>query len=343
MATINHETARQSATDLLVAAGLLREHADAVAGILVESDLLGHRTHGLAMLPVYLDRLADGRIATRGEIETVDDSGATFAWRVKRLAGAWVMQRAIDLALSRVETHPVVTATVANCSHIGCLQAYLEPIGRRGLLALLMVTDPGVISVAPFGGVEPVLTSNPIAVCIPTNTDPILIDQSTSVVSNQAVAQHRGERLPGQWILNAQGRASDDPADVATGTLMPLGGEEFGFKGFGFGLMVEAFALALSGHSRNLTQERGGQGVFLQLIDPRAFAGRDAFLAATTDLVQKCKASRPAPGRGVRMPGERALRDKAAHLAAGIPIEDAVVSSLNKWAEKLGTTPWRQV
>lgn len=332
----------ENAKALLEAAGLQSEQASSVAGKLVESDLLGHATHGLAILPVYLERIQDGRIAVAGDIDVVSDTGATFSWQANRLAGGWVLGCAVTQALERSADHPVVTVTIANCSHVGCLQAYLEGIGRAGRLAMLMVTDPGVVSVAPFGGVDPVLTSNPIASCIPTRGDPILIDQCTSLVSNGAVNQYAaaGKRLPGRWLVSNDGQPTDDPVALATnppGTIMALGGEEFGYKGFGFGLMVEAFALALSGFGRKDTPVRGAQGVFLQIIDPGHFAGRDAFLDETTDLVRRCKASRTAAGRGeVRLPGERALRDKARQLRDGITIEAALAERLHQWAQQLG-------
>src|SRR5258706_6359374 len=154
------------AADLMQAQGLPAGQAEAVAGKLVESDLLGHRTHGLAMLPMYLERLSDGRIARNGEISVVADHGSTFSWQAHRLPGAWVMNQAIAQAVTRIGEYPTVTFTIANCSHIGALQAYLPEVGDRKLMALMAVTDPGVVSVAPFGGNSPVLTPNPIAACI---------------------------------------------------------------------------------------------------------------------------------------------------------------------------------
>ena len=100
--------------------------------------------------------------------------------------------------------------------------------------------------------------------------------------------------------------------------------------------MVEAFALALSGYARNETRLRGAQGVFLQIIDSAHFAGRDTFLEATSDLADRCRKSRPAAGRPVRLPGERALRDKAAQLERGIAIDDNVRVKLDAWAVRLG-------
>jgi LDH2 family malate/lactate/ureidoglycolate dehydrogenase len=337
------ETARAKSTALLQSAGLGLEQAEAVARRLVEADLLGHRTHGLQNLPVYLERLADGRIAISGDIEVLSDGGSHFSWHTPRLPGPWVMEKLVAQAVDRCKDHAVVTATLANCTHIGALQAYLEEFGRRKLLALLMVTDPGVASMAPPGGCDPVITSNPIAACIPTNGEPVLIDQSTTLVSNAAIAQHAaaGRLLPGNWVVDNQGRPSSDPSVVSAsppGTLMPLGGEAFGYKGFAFGLLVEAFALALSGFGRDQPRLRGAQGVFLQVIDPARFGnGSSAFLAATTALVGQCRQSRPAQGSpGVRLPGEHALRGKQEQLAQGIVYAPPVLALLDDWAERLG-------
>src|SRR5258706_2959484 len=99
----------QYATQLLQKAGLPVDQAVAVAGRLIESDLLGHSTHGLAMLPTYLERLGDGRIARTGDIEVISDRGAAFAWQANRLPGAWVMNKALALALERASQFPVFT------------------------------------------------------------------------------------------------------------------------------------------------------------------------------------------------------------------------------------------
>ncbi len=334
--------ARRDACALLQAAGLPGEVASCVAAKLVESDLFGHATHGLANLPMYLDRVRSGAIAADGAIEVVSDTGVTFAWQAHRLAGAWVLERAVLQALERSAAYPVVTATIANCSHVGCLQTYLEAIAHEGRLALLMVSDPSFASVAPFGGVDAVITTNPFAACIPTRGDPILIDQCTSVTSNSFVMQHAaaGKTLPGAWLIDANGQPTDDPKALQAqpgATISPLGGAEFGFKGFAFGLVVEAFALALSGYGRRNAPARGGQGVFLQIIDPAAFGGRDAFLDETTELARRCKSSRLAQGHSeIRLPGERALREKARQHDEGLTLPVALITALRQQAAQLG-------
>lgn len=342
MALLPVTTALAGAAELLEAAGLDADKAAAVARRLVDADLLGHGTHGLRMLPVYLDRLSDGRIARSGSIDVLQDHGASFSWKTHRLPGAWVMERFVAEALERSTAHPVVTATLANCSHIGALQPYLEAFAERKLLALLMVTDPAIASVAPPGGVQPVTTTNPIAACIPTQGAPLLVDLSTSLVSNSAAARYAaaGERLPGPWLLDNQGQPTDDPKVLdATppGTLMPLGGAEFGYKGFAFGLLVEAFALALAGFGRDAPRQRGAQGVFLQVLTPGAFGhGRDAFLASMSHLVAQCHAGPSAQGASIRLPGERALARKRQQLEHGLALDADLPALLDAWARRLG-------
>ncbi|MCZ4088796.1 Ldh family oxidoreductase [Sinorhizobium psoraleae] len=348
MKIVNVETVRADIIRLLKATGLREDLAGDMTHIMIESDLMGHRTHGLAMLPTYLDRLGKDLIRKDGDITVVRETASTLNWQAHRLPGAYVVRRAICALYEKITSEPVITASIANCSHIGSLQAYLEEPARRGYLCLMMVTDPGVASVAPFGGRDPVLTSNPIAAAIPTHGDPILIDQCTSLVSNaQVQSADRSKPLPGRWVVDNAGRPTDDPNALTAdppGTIMPLGGEDFGYKGFGFGIMVEAFALALSGHGRLIPKQRGAQGVFLQLIDPAAFSGRDAFLAETTDFVRRCKASRPAEGaKGIRLPGERAMSEKRRQLHGGLEMPDELLERLAALASSHGVEAFADV
>jgi len=334
---------REFATGLLRAGGMREDLARDTADVLVESDLLGYPTHGLAFLPAYLDRLAKGHMARDGEVTVVNETPSTFSWQANRLPGAWVMRRAIEATLARMQSQAVVIATIANSSHIGCLQAYLPEITRHGLMAILSATNPGIATVAPFGGIDPVLTSNPIAVGMPTAGLPILVDVSTSLVTNAAVytRQQTGTPFDTPCLLDNQGAPSTDPAVLAAkppGTILPIGGVEFGHKGFGLGLVVEALALALSGGGRALAPDTFGQSVFLQVIDPRHLGGGlDYFMRETTELAARCRASRVAPGRPpVRLPGERSLGERARRLQKGVPIDARVQERLAAHGRTVG-------
>jgi L-lactate dehydrogenase len=339
-ARYDHEALHAYATKLLEAVGLAHERSEAVADSLVQSELLGHRTHGLAWMPTYLQRVQNGTIASSGEIDVIADHSGAFAWSAGRLPGSWVMRKAVAEMLGR--GGPVVAATIANCSHIGALQIYLEAFTRKGLLVQIAATDASIRSVAPFGGIDPVTTTNPLAMGIPTDGDPILIDQCTSVISNAAVRPYlaSGQRLPGKWLLDETGQATDDPEAISggrTGTILPVGGTDFGYKGFGFGLMVEALSLALSGFGRHDKPETFTESVFILALDPAFFGGRENFVAETTELVAAIHKSRPVPGRGdMRFPGERALAVRREQLEQGLRVDPQAVQAMTQWGITLG-------
>ncbi len=146
---IPSESLRKLMSGLLQQAGLDTEMAEATGSILLESDLLGHRTHGVALMPTYLDCLRDGWMARNGTPETVSERGAAALWDGKRIAGAWLTLRAIRLAEKMAGIHGTGTVVIRRSFHIGCLAAYLEPVARRGLVLLLQSSAPQAATVAP--------------------------------------------------------------------------------------------------------------------------------------------------------------------------------------------------
>lgn len=324
--------------------GMDADMARAMSARVVDADLLGYSTHGLAFFPAYLERIEKNMIARSGTWEVISDRPGAFAWKCERLPGAWVMEKATAELVRRARANGVATATIAKCSHIGCLQAYLTSFTDEGLVVFLTCTNPGIRSVAPFGGADPVLTSNPMAYGFPTSGTPVLIDQSTSLASNAFFNGFaaRKEKLPGRWLLDADGNPTDDPTVLTAkpaGTILPLGGLEFGYKGYGYGIAVEAYSLGLSGYGRAQKPDAFGQSVFVQAIDPAAFAGREAFLREMDHLVAACRASRPRPGGApVRVPGERALALRAEQEKNGVRIGAAALQKLEPWLQKLGVT-----
>lgn len=328
---------RNAAASGLIASGLTAVMAQDVADSLTQADMMGHQTHGLSLLPHYLRELETGGMKKSGDVTVLSDNGASLFWNAHRLPGAWVIRQAVQKMLERSTTEPVVTVSIAECFHIGALQTYLKSVTDKGLICTLSATDPSMRSVAPFGGMEPILTSNPVAYGLPTTGDPILIDLCTSVVSNSAMMTsiQRNENLPGQWLLDNQGNPTDDPQVLKTnppGTIMPLGGPDFGYKGFALGLMVEAFTLALSGYSRSGERRPFGEGVFIQVLNPEFFAGRAAFEAEMSELAERCRNSEVPTGRHpVRLPGERALELFREAEKIGVPVSESVLQLIEPW------------
>jgi LDH2 family malate/lactate/ureidoglycolate dehydrogenase len=329
------------AAGLFRAAGLEEEKARTVAEVLVEGDLLGHTTHGLALAAPYLQAVADGSMTRQGAPDVVSARGGALCWDGRRLPGPWLVVQAIEAALARVPEHGLAAVAIRESHHIACLAAYLERATARGCMILLTCSDPSEASVAPFGGREAVFTPDPIAVGIPTAGEPILIDMSASITTNGMTARLRGQgrRFPGLWALTAEGAASDDPNVLFTqppGTLLPTGGRDHGHKGYNLALTIEALSQGLSGHGRADPPTDWGASVYVQVMDPATFGGAENFIRQTSFIAAACRSNPPAPGvQAVRLPGQQGLAHKRRALSEGVRLHPGIMEQLGSWAEKL--------
>src|SRR6266436_1370307 len=155
---------------LLTSCGLAEDRARDVAEVLLEGDLLGHTTHGFALLPAYLKAIQERTMETTGEPIVVADHGSSLTWDGRYLPGPWLVRRAIAIARARTTEYPVVTISIRCSHHIGCLQAYLQPVTEAGLIILLSCSDPASRTVTPHGGVASRFSPNPLAAGIPTDS-----------------------------------------------------------------------------------------------------------------------------------------------------------------------------
>ncbi len=334
------EDLREVGTRLFHAAGLPEERARVTAEVLVEGDLMGHTTHGLQLLPAYLEHLRTGVMEKDGDPEVLSDTGASILWDGRYLPGPWLMVQAIDIAMERMSRHPVVTGVIRRGHHIASLESYLLPVTEKGYLILIASSDPTMRTVAPFGGVEPVYTPNPLAAGIPTDGEPILMDISMSCTANGWVNRYHkeGKRLPGTWLLDNRGNPTDDPSAAFTdppGTVLPLGGVDLGYKGFALGLLIEALTSALGGFGRADETTHWSSSLFFQIIDPGRFGGKDAFLRETGFLARACLDAKPRPGHEVRLPGSSAIARRNRQLREGVELHPLVVDGLRAQAGRL--------
>jgi len=329
------------ATSLLVRLGVRADIAHDVADVLVAGDLLGHTTHGLAQLPGYLGELERGTMAKSGAPAIVTARQAAQTWDGARLPGPWLTLRALDVAIVMAREYGTGCVAIRRSHHIGCLAAYLKRATDAGLMAIVCCSDPSMSSVAPFGAVSPVFTPNPLAAGIPTAGDPILLDVSASYTTNGLTARlfKVDQKLEHAFLQDAQGNATNDPAvlfNEPRGTLLPLGGLEAGHKGFALALLIEALTGGLSGHGRADPSEGWGATVFVQVLDPGGFGGRDAFVRQTQSLADPCHAATARPGVArVRLPGERALARSREQSEHGVELHPTILPAIAPWAEKL--------
>jgi LDH2 family malate/lactate/ureidoglycolate dehydrogenase len=342
---------RYRASDLVAFAGGLfgisgmpTDRANLVGQILVEADLLGHDTHGLALAPRYLEELRDGNMKAEGEPDVIADRKAGVTWQGHRLSGVWLTAKAIDLACARARGYGTATVAIAEAHHIACLAAYLTRATDRGQVVMIACSDPAVSTVAPYGGLDAIFTPDPLAVGIPTDGDPILIDMSSSITTNGMANRlaAAGKRFPGKWAQDVDGNPTDDPGVILggrRGTLLPTGGQDHGHKGYNLALMVEALSQGLSGDGRSARPTGWSASVFVQVWEPECFAGIATFRRETGALAALARASRPAAGvEAVRLPGERALARKRAALKDGVVLYPGIMDKLAPWGEKLGVS-----
>jgi LDH2 family malate/lactate/ureidoglycolate dehydrogenase len=330
------------ATALLGRAGLDADKARVTAEVLVEGDLLGHTTHGLALLAAYLDEVDKGKMTRSGEPRVIADFPAAVTWDGGRLPGPWLVRRGLDLAVERARRNGTCAVAIRRSHHIACLAAYLKRVTDQGFMAIVTSSDPVATGVAPHGGRAQVMTPDPIAAAWPTAGAPVIMDISTSITTNGLTKRLASEerKFPGLWAVDAAGTPTDDPARVLAqppGALLPMGGVDHGHKGFALALLVEALTGGLSGHGRADPPEGWSATVFLQVFDPRLFGGADAFTRQTEHMASACRAVPPRPGFDrVRLPGEAGLRRRSEQLETGIELYPTILPSLTPWAEKLG-------
>ena len=323
-------TARYRAEDLAACAqalfaraGLDAGHARAVADVLVEADMLGFATHGLQFVPAYVADIEAGRTRPSGAPEVLKDGGATLLLDGGGLSGQ-------------------PTVAVRGTRNISCLAVYARRGALAGALTLVAASAPRNAAVAPFGGREPLVSTNPIAAGIPADGGPVLFDTSTAAVANRRIerARREGASLPGRWLVDNEGRATDDPEAVYTdppGAILPMGGLDQGYKGFALSLLVEALTSGLAGRGRSDPDPAAGNQVFLHLIDPGGFAGADAFARETGWLAARARASAPMdPAHPVRVPGDRAQALFAEQAARGIALHPEILPRMRPLLDRYG-------
>ncbi len=323
--------------------GASEEVAGTVAKVLTEGDLLGHHTHGVKLAQGYLKDIRSGHAKVdAASLRIIQQSPAATLYDADYLLGPYAVNQALDFTIAAAKTLGVGVANIRRSHHIACLAAYLKPATDQGLVPIVLTSDPAVASVAPYGGLDPVYTPNPLAIGIPTSGDPILIDVSMSTITNGLVNKTRqtGGQLDHAVIQANDGNLTRDPEAFFTsppGSILPLGGLEFGHKGFGLGIMVEALTAGLGGFGRRDGVSQWGAAVCVLTLDPKFFGGMDAFRAEMDHFVQRCLDSRPREaGRPVRMPGHAGIARRSQYLEGGIPLPEDVLQSVRSAAKEGG-------
>lgn len=339
---ISADTARALALSVLSEAGMGSADAEACADLLTESSLRGVDSHGVVThLSLYAEQAragigAPGRTPTvverRGAIAIVDSAGASGP-RTARFA----LETACELAGSRG-----VGCVVARLGYFGALWWTVHPAARRGLVGLATVNAAAFV--APHGGVEALHGTNPIAVAIPHEPEPIVLDMRTNTfrMADYWESVRTGTPLPEGTLLTPAGAPLTDPDELDAGlwtsaVSLPLAGE----KGYGLALVVDVLTAALAGtpigRELELDHEDTGLAAFFLAVDPSAFGPPGHFADAVSRLADQVHETTPVdPGSPVRLPGERSAAERRRRLEDGIPVDPVLWNRLLRRLDELG-------
>jgi uncharacterized oxidoreductase len=332
---VNEATAFVGA--LLRKSGSPPAHARIVAEHLVESSRLGVHSHGMIRVPQYVRDIRAGEIdprarprrrRARGVVTWVDGKGC-----FGQVGGVYATRHAVAAA----KASAAGLAVANHLGHTGRLGAYAELAAADDCVALVFGTGPtrGHM-VAPFGSVEGRLSTNPIAFALPSGATPVIADFATSQVPEGKVrsARNRGARLPEGVLQDHDGRPTVDPAVLYArprGTLLPLGGKEFGHKGYALGILVEAMATLLAGDEVDDASRAGFNLTVLAIA-----AGR-GFDEATGRMAAYLRAARPAdPNRPVLVPGDP---ERLARESTTVEVDPQTWRETELIARELGVAP----
>lgn len=315
-------------TEVLVALGTEDAAAADMAGQIVGSEIAGHESHGLRRLPEYVAHARRGgaQPASTGRIEL--DRGSLVRIDGERGFGHVVMTLATRLAVERARVHGIAAVTVRNAAEAGRFADFCERAAAQGIATLVFVNDGGGGQVmAPPGGTEARLSTNPIAFGFPRAAAPhLVVDMATSAVAMGRVSEwrDRGEPIPPEW-------ATED------GVLLPVGG----VKGFGLALIAEALGGALaSAGTVSAEAEDSAQGVLLIAIDAAALRPLPDLTEEVERFVAYVRDVPRAPGAAsVRIPGESSALTARQRLSQGSPVQEFSWAAMHRLAEEFSLRP----
>jgi len=335
---------RGLAQGIFMKVGSSQKEARVVADLLVKSNLAGHPSHGVIRIPWYIQAVKAGRAKPGVKTTIVKETPSTAI-----IDGHWgwgqaVATEAMELAIRKAKKSDVSAVGAINCWHVGRLADYSMMALKHDMIGITMVNSSPLV--APYGGSKRILSTNPMAFAIPAGKEkPFILDMATSVGAEGKirVKLNRGEKVPDNWLLDKEGRPTNNPADLyAGGALLPFGAT-VGYKGYGLCMLVDILCGALTGAACTSSREYlareffGGNGTFVMAINIDSFTPINQFKARMDELIRVIKESPVAEGfTEILVPGEPEFRSEAKMLREGISIEEKTWKEICETAKGLG-------
>jgi len=324
-------------------AGSASAEAATIARRLVDSNLAGHDSHGVIRVGKYLDWVREGNLRPNAKPEVIFDSGAVAIVDGNRGFGQVIGEYAGALGVRKARESGIALVGLRNCGHLGRLGDWAELAAEAGQVSLHFLNTSGAQRVAPFGGSDRRLSTNPLCVGVPQRgADPVILDITTSMVAEGKlmVAMNKGESVPPGWIVDAQGRSTTDPRDFyAGGALLTIGGH----KGSGLSMITDLLAGALTMGRSSDPSDTAIRNNMLSIYIAPSFYDRDEQVPAEVRrFVDWVKASPPLDAaQPVLAPGEIERTTRAKRMHEGVPLDDATWNDLVAAAKSIGMEPAR--
>jgi LDH2 family malate/lactate/ureidoglycolate dehydrogenase len=323
--------------------GLPADDAAAIAALMVDADAQGSDGHGILRLPQYVRRLRAGGVNRKPDIRVVEERAATALVHGDNGMGHLVMKRAAEIAIAKAKTAGVAWVGTQWSNHAGPASLYARMALEHDMVGLYLAVG-NANHLPPWGGIDMLLSTNPIAVAVPTQDEPaVVLDMATTVAAYGKVKTYaqRGLAMPEGWMIDAAGTPITDPARAGEGFLLPIGG----YKGFGLALVFGLLAGTLNGAAMGKevvdfnadSESATNTGQAIVAIDPAAFGDVREFKQRVDAVVRDLRASRRMPGiERIWMPGEQSHVRRTLAAGAGIAIAPALQKALDTVADELG-------
>ncbi len=322
---------------LFQAKGMSAADAGSVAEVVAWADQRGVASHGISRVPLYLDVIERGQMDVRAEPVVDSRAGAVFVLDGRKCAGAVAMKRAVEECAKRAKAHGVAVGVVARTTHTGAIGHYAHWAAERGFAAIFCNTGPPIM--AYHGTRAASVATSPIAIGVPGENGPVVLDMATSLIANGKLiaARDRGEPIPPDWALSKEGDICTDPALAAI--LLPLGGP----KGSGLAFMFECLT-GMLGNNPIILDQAGKKRVhtanaMMVLIDVSLFRPLEEYKREMGKLGRLMKALPKADGVDeVLLPGERGTREFDKRGREGISLSRKSWTRIVEAGEKIGVS-----
>jgi LDH2 family malate/lactate/ureidoglycolate dehydrogenase len=328
---------------VLVAVEMPSEDAHIVAKLMTEADVNGSDGHGVFRLPGYIQRIKEGGLNLKPNIKIEKEKSGMALVNGDNAQGHLVMRYCAELAINKAKNSGVAWVGAYASNHAGPAALYAKMPLAENMIGLYVAIG-NANHLPPWGGIEMLLSTNPIAIAVPGMTEPpIVLDMATTVAAYGKVktAAQRGEEMPEGWMIDKHGQPLTDPNKSDDGFLMPIGGP----KGYGLALMFGLLAGTLNGaafgkdvvdfNSDFKTSTNTGQ--FIVAIDIASFSDVKTFKQNVDAVYRTMKASPTLPGYDeVLLPGEQSHKKRQDREQNGVPIHSSLLNALNQTANKLG-------